>query len=115
MEPKSSQLRNHYLQKNQEVHLERALALTFRKTTNLHRQSKFEFPTQPVSIVLEIAIVHSIIPMKQDGDDTNCEISDNKANTLDSPPCLPISNNTIWTTNKRSYIYARIAAIICSE
>jgi len=36
MEPTASQVRNHHSQKNQEVHLERALARAFKKTVNLH-------------------------------------------------------------------------------
>ena len=37
----------------------------------------FELPTQPSSIVLEIANVHNIIVKKQDDDDTNRVISEN--------------------------------------
>jgi len=39
MEPTASQVRNHYSQKNQEAHLERALARALQKTANLHCQS----------------------------------------------------------------------------
>jgi hypothetical protein len=39
MEPTASQVRNHYSQKNQEAHLEQALALALQKTANLHCQS----------------------------------------------------------------------------
>jgi hypothetical protein len=39
----------------------------------------FEHPTQPSSIVLEIANVRAIILMKQDDYDTNPEISDNES------------------------------------
>jgi hypothetical protein len=39
----------------------------------------FEHPTQPSSIVLEIANVWAIILIKQDDDDTNPEISDNES------------------------------------
>jgi hypothetical protein len=39
----------------------------------------FEHPTQPSSIVLEIANVQAIILMKQDDDDTDWEISNNKS------------------------------------
>jgi len=39
----------------------------------------FELPTQPSSIVLEIANVHAIILMKQDNNDTDQEISDNES------------------------------------
>jgi len=36
MEPTASQVRNHYSQKNQEAHLEGALARALQKTANLH-------------------------------------------------------------------------------
>jgi hypothetical protein len=36
MEPAACQVRNHYSQKNQEVHPERALARALKKTANLH-------------------------------------------------------------------------------
>jgi hypothetical protein len=39
MEPTARQVRNHYSQKNQEAHLERALARAFKKTANSHCQS----------------------------------------------------------------------------
>jgi len=39
----------------------------------------FQLPTQPSSIVLEIANVHAIIPMRQDDDDTDQEISQNES------------------------------------
>jgi hypothetical protein len=39
MEPTASQVRNHYLQKNQEAHLERALPPALQKTAILHCQS----------------------------------------------------------------------------
>jgi hypothetical protein len=39
IEPTASQVRNHYSQKNQEAHLERALARALQKTANLHCQS----------------------------------------------------------------------------
>jgi hypothetical protein len=39
MEPTASQVRNQYSQKNQEAHLERALARALQKTANLHCQS----------------------------------------------------------------------------
>jgi len=39
MEPTVSQVRNHYSQKNQEAHLERALACALQKTAKLHCQS----------------------------------------------------------------------------
>jgi len=39
----------------------------------------FELPTQPPSIVLEIANFHAKILMKQDDDDTDWEISENKS------------------------------------
>jgi hypothetical protein len=42
----------------------------------------FELPTQPSSIVLQIANVRAIILMKQDDDDTNREISENKSEDL---------------------------------
>ena len=42
MEPIPSQVRNHYSQKNQEAHLERALA--FKKAANLHWPSNFCLP-----------------------------------------------------------------------
>jgi len=39
----------------------------------------FALPTQPSSIVLEIANVHTILHMKQDDDDTDREISENES------------------------------------
>ena len=39
MEPTASQTRNHYLQKNQTAHLERALACAFKKAANLQCRS----------------------------------------------------------------------------
>ena len=42
----------------------------------------FELPTQPSSIVLEIANVRAIILMKQDDDDTDREISENECEDL---------------------------------
>jgi hypothetical protein len=39
MEPMASQVRNYYFQKNQEAHLEGALARALQKTTNLHCQT----------------------------------------------------------------------------
>jgi hypothetical protein len=39
----------------------------------------FEHPTQPLSIVLEIANVQAIILMKQDDDDTDQEISNDES------------------------------------
>jgi len=39
MEPTASQVRNHYSQKNQEAHLERALARASQQTANLHCRS----------------------------------------------------------------------------
>jgi hypothetical protein len=81
MEPTASQVRNHYSRKNQEAHLERALARALQKTANLHCQSNFEL--QPSCIVLEIANVRAIIHMKQDDDDTDREeISDDESEVL---------------------------------
>jgi len=42
----------------------------------------FELPTQPSSIVLEIANVRAIILMKQDDNDTDREISENESEDL---------------------------------
>jgi hypothetical protein len=42
----------------------------------------FELPTQPWSIVLEIANVRAIILMKQDDNDTDREISENESEDL---------------------------------
>jgi hypothetical protein len=42
----------------------------------------FELPTQPSSIVLEIANVRAIILMKQDDNDTDREISGNESEDL---------------------------------
>jgi len=42
----------------------------------------FELPTQPSSIVLEIANVRAIIRMKQDDNDTDREISENESGDL---------------------------------
>jgi hypothetical protein len=42
----------------------------------------FELPTQPSSIVLEIANVRAIILMKQDDNDTDLEISENESEHL---------------------------------
>jgi len=42
----------------------------------------FELPTQPSSIVLEIANVRAIILMKQDDNDTDREISQNESEGL---------------------------------
>jgi len=39
----------------------------------------FELPTQPASILLDLANVHAIILMKQDDDDTDQEISEHKS------------------------------------
>jgi len=39
MEPSAREVMNHYTQKNQEAHLERALAGALQKTANLHCQS----------------------------------------------------------------------------
>jgi len=39
MEPMASQVRNHYSQKNQDAHLERALQHAFMKTAHLHCRS----------------------------------------------------------------------------
>ena len=75
MEPMASQVRIHYSQKNQEVHLERALARAFKKTANFIADQMFEL--QPSCIVLEIVNVRAINHMKQDDDDTDREeISD---------------------------------------
>jgi hypothetical protein len=74
MEPTASQVRHHYSQKNQEAHLERALARALQKTANLIPNQMFELPSQPSSIVLEIANVRDIILKKQDDDDTDLEI-----------------------------------------
>jgi hypothetical protein len=45
MEPTASQVRNHYSQKNQEAHLERALARALQKTANHYCQSNVWTPT----------------------------------------------------------------------
>jgi hypothetical protein len=50
MEPTASQVRNHYSQKNQEAHLERALARALQKTANLHSQSNVLTPTFVYSV-----------------------------------------------------------------
>jgi len=50
MEPTASQVRNHYFQKNQEAHLERALARALQKTANLHCQSNVWTPTFVYSV-----------------------------------------------------------------
>jgi len=42
----------------------------------------FELPTQPLSIVLEIANVRAIILMKQDENDTDREIGENESEDL---------------------------------
>jgi len=42
----------------------------------------FELPTQPSSIVLEIANVRAIIMMKQDDNDTDREIRENESEDL---------------------------------
>jgi hypothetical protein len=39
MNPMASELSNHYAKKNQEAHLETALARAFKKTANLHLRS----------------------------------------------------------------------------
>jgi hypothetical protein len=39
----------------------------------------FEHPTQPLSTVLEIANVRAIFPMKQDDDDTDWKIRNDKS------------------------------------
>jgi len=39
IEPTASQVRNHYLQRNQKAHLERALACAFKETATLHCRS----------------------------------------------------------------------------
>jgi hypothetical protein len=39
----------------------------------------FELPTQPSSIVLEIASVRATILTKQDDNHTDCEISENES------------------------------------
>jgi hypothetical protein len=75
MEPTASHVRNHYSQKNQVAHLERALARALQKTANLIPNQMFELPSQPSSIVLEIANVRAVTLMKQDDDDTDREIS----------------------------------------
>jgi len=50
----------------------------------------FEHPTQPSSIVLEIANVRAIIVMKQDDDDTNQEISNDE---IEDPAESTLSSN----------------------
>ena len=50
MEPTASQVRNHYSQKNQAAHLERALARASQKTSNLHCQSNVWTPTLVYSV-----------------------------------------------------------------
>jgi len=76
MEPMASLVRNHYSQKNQEAHLERALARALQKTANFHSQSNVWTPTQPLCIVLKITIVRAMILMQEDDDDTDRETSD---------------------------------------
>jgi len=60
---------------------------TLKEHLHVHRRRQpifiadqlFELPTQPSSIVLEIANVRAIMLMRQDDDDTNREISENKS------------------------------------
>ena len=73
MEPTPSQLRNHYSQKNQKAHLEKAL--TFKKAANLHC---------PTNVCLPIVCLHwsyygwlrSPISLLNQNDDTDQQIGD---------------------------------------
>jgi hypothetical protein len=83
MEPMASQVRNHYSQKNQEAQLERALARALMNTANYHCWSNvwtsnpaFEYS------VGDLVKVRAIVLMKQDDDDTNQEISNDKSEDL---------------------------------
>jgi len=105
MKPTSSQVRNHYLQKNQETNLERALA--FKKGANCHC---------PSNVCLPLNIVHCV-------PDDNCprlyywsrmttpirSSVITKVKTLESPPSCPTSKKAIWITNRRCWFEVRHA------
>jgi hypothetical protein len=61
MEPTPSQVRNHYSQKNQEAHLERALA--FKKAANRHFPSNVGLPMiyLPSCIILRMTNIPDFI------------------------------------------------------
>jgi len=73
MEPTPSQVRNHYSQKNQEAHLERALA--FKKATNLHFPSNVCLPIICLHASYCRCLISPISLMKQ-GNGTDQDIGD---------------------------------------
>jgi len=75
MKSTASQVRNHYSQKKQKSHHERALERAFKKTAHFHYQSIFKTPTDSSCTVLEIANVRVIVLIMQDDDNTDREIS----------------------------------------
>jgi len=73
MEPMPSMVRNHYSQKNQEAHLERALA--FKKAANLHCPSNVGLPIICLHASCCGRLISPISLMYQD-DETDQEIGD---------------------------------------
>jgi len=76
MEPTPRQVRNHYAQKNQEAHLERALA--FKKAANLHCPSNVSLPIIFLCTVCYGWLKSPISSIKQD-DYTDLQLSEDKS------------------------------------
>jgi len=103
MEPTPSQVRNHYSQKNQEAHLEKALAF--------NKEAKFRSPS---TVCLPLRIVHCVTddycPRFHYWSRMTIPIRSSvmvRLTTLQSPPYPPTSKKMIWINNNWSCFWAR--------